>query len=179
MSTSPPTYELASVAPGGTAAMSSPSHRLAAGVALSADGRTVAFVYEGQVYVRDLATRETTLVSVERDPLSGAMEPGVPVAGGAVVRKPILPGQAGAAISADGSAVAWLGAHVPAQVPLAAGEAASIAGFDRLHQPLGRAALAAVADGPLAPTRRIVGGAPLAPGCPYGTRRQATWRSPA
>jgi hypothetical protein len=162
MSTSPPTYELASVAPGGTSAISTPAH--AAGrVALTADGRQVAFVSENQVYVRNLATRETTLVSVERDPLTGAMKPGVPVAGGAVIPEAVLPGQNGAAISADGTTVAWLATHVPAQVPMSAAEAQTIDGFDAGTKPWDEPLWRRVAEGPTAPTRRIVGGTALLP----------------
>ena len=162
MGTSPPTYELASVEPGGTTAMTAPA-RAAAMVALDGDGREVAFVSEDQVYIRDLETRETTLVSVERDALTGAMEPGVPVAGGAVLPEAVISGQNGAAISADGTTVAWLGVDSPAQVPMSAEEAEEIdaadAGGEVWDEPLWRR----IADGPTAPTRRIVGGGPLLP----------------
>jgi hypothetical protein len=88
-------------------------------------------------------------------------DPPEPVPSGAVT-------QLGAALSADGTTVAWLGAHLPAQVPLLSDEAGTIAGSDNIDgahydEPLWRR----VADGPQAPTRRIVGGGdPLAPGCP-------------
>jgi Tol biopolymer transport system component len=169
MSTSPPTYELASALDGSTQAM--PQDSVAAPrVALSADGREVAFVGGGEVYLRDLDSDATLLVSARRDPISGAIEPGVPVPGGAAVESEataIVTG--GAALSADGSTVAWVGRDLPEQVPLLADEAASIAGLEssgRIYdEPLWRR----VADGPFAPTRRIVGGGdPLAPGCPAG-----------
>lgn len=164
MSTSPPTYELASAADGSSQALPGGSEA-APREALSGDGRKVAFVNGGQVYVRDLDSRETTLVSASRDPMTGAMEPGVPVAGGAVVAGAAL-APSGAAISADGTTVAWLGIDLAAQVPLLAGETASSESSEFVYnEPLWRR----IADGPLAPTRRIVGGGdPLAPGCPSG-----------
>jgi len=156
MSSSPPTYELASALDGSAQAIPGGSEA-ASRVALSADGRKLAFVSGGQVYLRDLATHSTTLVSVARDPLSGEMEPGVPVTGGAV-----FPLFSGASLSADGTTVAWVGTHLPGQVPLSAEEKQAIEvaegqsqppiGYD---EPLWRR----IADGPLAPTRRIVGGA--------------------
>lgn len=178
MSTSPPTYELASVAAATGEAMTTPS-QAAPRVALDADGREVAFVSGGEVYLRDLETRETTLVSVARDPLTGAMEPGVPVPGGTVVPK--LADSVGAALSADGTTVAWLGTNLPAQVPLLTDEKAKIVALEanggHYDEPLWRR----VADGPSAPTRRIVGGGdPLAPGCPgeAGTLAEPACRGP-
>ncbi|HVW48471.1 MAG TPA: hypothetical protein VHA76_15550 [Solirubrobacterales bacterium] len=178
MSTSPPTYELASVAAATGEAMITPS-QAAPRVALDADGREVAFVSGGEVYLRDLETRETTLVSVARDPLTGAMEPGVPVPGGTVVPK--LADSVGAALSADGTTVAWLGTNLPAQVPLLTDEKAKIVALEanggHYDEPLWRR----VADGPSAPTRRIVGGGdPLAPGCPgeAGTLAEPACRGP-
>lgn len=178
MSTSPPTYELASVAAETGAAMTTPS-RAAPRVALSADGRKVAFVSGGEVYLRNLETGETTLVSVARDPLTGAMEPGVPVPGGAVV--PTLERSIGAALSADGTTVAWLGTDLPAQVPLLADEKARITSLDESAFPYDEPLWRRVADGPLAPTRRIVGGGdPSAPGCPgeAGTLAEPACRGP-
>lgn len=179
MADSPPTYELASAAAETGEAMPAPSVA-APRVALSADGSKVAFVSGGEVYLRDLLTRETTLVSVARDPLTGAMEPGVPVPDGAVV--PNLPQSIGAALSADGTTVAWLGTNLPVQVPLLADEKAKITAADQpggrpYDEPLWRR----VADGPLAPTRRIVGGGdPLAPACPgeSGTLAEPACRGP-
>lgn len=178
LSTSPPTYELASVDPATGTAMTTAS-QAAPRVALSADGRKVAFVSGGEVYLRDLGAGQTTLVSVARDPLTGAMEPGVPVPGGTVV--PTLPQSAGAALSADGTTVAWLGTNLPAQVPLLADERAAIAGFDESEAPYDEPLWRRVADGPAAPTRRIVGGGdPLAPGCPgeAGTLAEPACRGP-
>lgn len=154
LSTAPPSYELASVDPETGLAMTGAA-RAAPRVALSADGRKVAFVGGGEVYLRDLASGTTTLVSVARDPLTGAMEPGIPVPGGAVV--PTLPQSSGAALSADGTTVAWLGTHLPAQVPLLADEKTVIAGRDESLYPYDEPLWRRVADGPLAPTRRIVG----------------------
>ena len=150
-------------------------------VALSADGRRVAFVTAaesdltsgpdgstpgvptpaGQVVLRDLAAGCSTLVSARRDDATGAMTT-LPVDGGGALR----PG--GAAISADGTTVAWTGAGLPAQVPLLADERDAVAFRDTVPlqhytEPLWRR----VADGPAAPTRRVVGGGdPLAPDCP-------------
>jgi hypothetical protein len=159
MSASPPTYELASTVDGSTP-MEGGS--LAAGqVALSADGTRIAFVNRGNVYVRDLVARETILISAVRDPATGMTSE--PVSGGGAYEP------AGAAISADGSTVAWVGEHLPRQVPLLSDEAAAIeeleAGSRQYHEPLWRRVPAP--SGEVTPTRRIVGGGdPLAPGCP-------------
>jgi Tol biopolymer transport system component len=179
--TDPCAFELASVRDG-TAAAALPAAIASGRVALSADGRRVAFVTTadsdlasapgdmatpaGQVAVRDLDRDRTALVSVVRDPATGApTDPPQPIPGGAV------PAAApGAALSADGTTVAWLGAHLPAQVPLLTDEAQAIAiddGDDSTAyvEPLWRR----IGDGPTAPTRRIVGGGdPLAPACPPG-----------
>ncbi len=198
LASNPPGYELASArdgcAPGGATpcglSYAGTGGSLAAGrVALSADGREVAFVTSaksdlgqavpgstetpaGEVAVRDLDSDATTLVSVVRNHETGQMEAGVPVPEGGV----LLPAGAGAvrslgaALSADGSTVAWLGAHLPAQVPLLHDEEEAIlkddgTGEQRYDEPLWRR----IADGPGAPTRRVVGGGdPLAPGCPPG-----------
>jgi Tol biopolymer transport system component len=185
MDSSPPTYELASALDGSSQGLTyeGSGGSVASGrVALSADGRRVVFVTTaksnlggtaggtpaGQVVLRDLDTRETTLVSVQRNSGTGEMEPGVPVPGGAVMEDPVLPLLSGAALSADGTTVAWLGTHLPAQVPLLSDEEKTISQFDSngsfpYDEPLWRR----VADGPGAPTRRIVGdGDPSAPGCP-------------
>jgi Tol biopolymer transport system component len=169
MNVLPPTYELASARDASTLAIGGDSVA-SPRVALDAAGRRLVFVSGRQVYLRDLDTRATTLVSVARDPLSGQMEPGVPVPGGAVVEVPEMAGSTGAALSADGTTVAWLGAHLPAQVPLLSDERQTIEELDSVastpyDEPLWRR----VADGSGAPTRRIVGGGdPLAPGCPAG-----------
>lgn len=154
-------------------------------VALSGDGRRVVFVTlgpsaltsgpgastpgvatpAGQVAVRDLDALRTTLVSVRRDALSGAAT-ALPVPGGAVAttkRAGIDGGSApGAALSADGTTVAWLATHVADQAPALADERTTLAG-DAYNEPLWRR----LADGPGAPTRRVLGGGdPLAPDCP-------------
>ncbi|WP_027007849.1 hypothetical protein [Conexibacter woesei] len=149
--------------------------------ALSADGRRVAFVTQSgsdlagadtpalQVAVRDLDTQRTTLVSAQRDPSIGAMTT-VPVTGGAVTPTAVEVGGNGlaapvavAALSADGTTVAWLGANIGLQAPTLPDERTDDAnGYD---EPLWRR----VADGPAAPIRRVVGaGDPEAPGCPPG-----------
>ncbi|HVO53055.1 MAG TPA: hypothetical protein VMT37_01440 [Solirubrobacterales bacterium] len=159
MSAEPPTYELASALDGSSQAMPGGSFA-SPRVALSADGRRLAFVNGadgGQVYLRDLDTGQTTLVSVRRDPVTGGMEPGVPVSGGGVMKNPAS--LEGAALSADGTTVAWVGAHLPSQVPLPAAEEEAILHDDASVAPYGEPLWRRVADGPLAPTRRIVGGA--------------------
>jgi hypothetical protein len=185
----PPTYELASALDGSPQGLTygGPGGSQASGrVALSADGRTVVFVTTatsdltsnpggstegeptpaGQVVVRGLDSLKTTLVSVARDPESGAMSD-LPVNGGAVISRTGLP-PPGAAISGDGTTVAWLGSHLPAQVPLLEGERQAIGALDTNGvQPYDEPLWRRFADGPGAPTRRMVGGGdPLAPGCP-------------
>lgn len=167
MSVSPPAYELASARDGSALALGGDSFA-SPGVALDADGGELVFVNERQVYLRDLRTDATTLVSVARDPSDSRMEPGVPVPGGAVIEVPEMTGSTGAALSADGTTVAWLGAHLPAQVPLLTDERQAIEELDSLgNTPYDEPLWRRVADGPEAPTRRIVGGGdPLAPSCP-------------
>lgn len=138
---------------------------VSSGVAISADGRRVAFRTDavsnlpasgsvdtpaGQVFLRDRTADSTRLVTASRDPGSGAMtdQP----AGGAV----------GAALSADGTAVVWTGADAGAQTRFLKGET-PIA--DALYYLWRR-----VADGPAAPTRRITGLAdPDDPACSPAT----------
>jgi hypothetical protein len=131
-----------------------------------------------QVAVRDLATETTELVSVADEPTTGAPLPGQPVTGregsnvyGAIYSssggqppifadpQPYEPAAAvGASISADGTAVAWLGVDVDRQAQMLPGEAP----LDSYTEPLWRR----IADGPGAPVRRITGGSdPSAPGC--------------
>lgn len=177
---SPPSYELASARDGCDPAAETGCGLVYAGaggseasgrVALSADGKKVVFFTTaksnlggspedtpaGQVVLRDLAANTTTLVSVERDPDSGAMT-NRPVPGGALLLSLAATPMRGASLSADGTTVAWLGAHLPAQVPLPPAEAQGIEESDAesllYDEPLWRR----VADGPQAPTRRIVGG---------------------
>lgn len=172
---------------------SGPGSRAAGGVALSADGRRVAFVVEGasdlagpgtpggQVAVRDLDTLRTTLVSVARDRVTGATTDRA-VPGSAVTASTPTGGTRapGAALSADGTTVAWLGGHVPDQVPTLRDERAAMDTFDAApfgyDEPLWRR----IAGGPAAPTRRIVGGGdPLASGCPAdGTLAVEACRGP-
>jgi Tol biopolymer transport system component len=196
MSTSPPTYELASALDGCVPGVSAPPCGLtyveeegetvpggstAAGrVALSADGRRVVFLVRaesdlagpgtpgGQVAVRDLGTDRTYLVT-EREGTEESVS-----GGGADAQSE------GAAISADGSTVAWVGRHLPDQVPMLADEAATIRALEagaasspteqeahEYHEPLWRRLPTALEAVP--PTRRVVGGGdPLAPGCPPG-----------
>jgi Tol biopolymer transport system component len=178
MASSPPGYVLASALDGSPAGL---TYGAAGGseatgrVALSADGRTVAFFTTatsnltgdptktetpaGQIAVRDLDSRRTTLVSAERDPETGAMT-ARPVTGGALVPAEFnMPLLRGAALSADGTTVAWPAAHLPAQVPLPVGEGKTISELDEKGQfpyvePLWRR----IGDGSGAPTRRIVAG---------------------
>ncbi len=138
-------------------------------VALSADGRRVAFTVIGssdlmtgagggtttppdQVVVRDLDTQTTTLVSQTSASLGGAPQP---VPGGAALAEPAGTGSSTAAISADGSTVAWMGIDVAAQAPVEAGSPATQTALpEQYDEPLWRR----VADGPNAPTRRVTGG---------------------
>lgn len=172
MASSPPTYELGSADESGAAL---PGGSIAArGAALSENGRRLAFVNQHQVYVRELGTSEpkTILISAKRDAATGmTSEPPVPVPGGGAAI-----GTEGAAISGDGSTVAWVGKHLPEQVPMLGDEEARVKGFEpaeptearqEYHEPLWRRV-----PGPLdpqPPTRRVIGGGdPLAPGCPPG-----------
>ncbi len=123
---------------------------------ISADGRTVAFrtnvpsdlpaaatptVPAGQLYVRNLDTRTTRLVTRARSdgaPAGGAFGP--------------------VALSADGAAIVWTGANAKAQTPFLDGEPYADTDAYYLWQRL--------ADGPAAPTRRITGIVDLDdPGC--------------
>lgn len=143
---------------------SEPGAEVSRGVAISADGQRVAFrteapsdlpssagadVPSGQVFLRDRAADTTTLVTARRDPGSGAMtsEP----AGGAL----------GAALSADGTTVAWTGGNADAQTRFLGGENPASTFLYYLWR--------RVADGAGAPTRRITGLAdPDDPACPSG-----------
>jgi hypothetical protein len=191
MSTSPPTYELASALDGCTPrSPESPcgltyatetekeSGSVAApGVALSGDGRRVAFLVRaesnlagpgtpgGQVAVRDLDSHRTYLMTT----VAGSEE-AVP-GGGADAESE------GAAISADGSTVAWVGRDLPDQVPMLADEVAAIRDLEEhetlaeperseYHEPLWRRLPTALEPTPPATRRMVGGGDPLAPGCP-------------
>jgi hypothetical protein len=102
-----------------------PGAEVSPGVAISADGSRVAFRTEAasdlpaqpgtdtpadQIFVRDLETLRTTLVTAVRDPGTESMK-GEP-AGGAL----------GAALSADGTTVAWTGRRAADQTRFLGGE---------------------------------------------------------
>lgn len=170
LAASPTTYELGSAGVGSDAALPGGS-TAAPGAALSEDGRRLAFVNQHQVYVRELGTETTILISAKRDPATGmTAEPPAPVPGGGAAV-----GTEGAAISGDGSTVAWVGLHLPDQVPMLANEEARlrkiepaepVGGSSEYHEPLWRR-VPGPTDDP--PTRRVVGGGdPLAAGCPPG-----------
>jgi Tol biopolymer transport system component len=129
-----------------------PGADISPSVAISADGTRVAFRTEaesdlpakpsantppGQVFVRNIATQQTTLVTAVRDGGSGTMTPAP--AGGAL----------GAAISADGTTVAWTGKNADAQTRFLAGENTN----PSFNYYLWRRAPFGAAD----PTRRITG----------------------
>ncbi len=138
--------------PGSPSTGGDPGASASRGVALSADGQRVAFVTEapsdlpaqpgtetgaGQIFVRDLTSQSTALVTAGRDAGSDQMT-GQP-AGGAI----------GAALSADGSTVAWTGANAAAQTRFLGGENTDPSFFYYLWRraPFGAAQ----------PTRRITG----------------------
>ncbi|HET6997572.1 MAG TPA: hypothetical protein VFI03_03200 [Solirubrobacterales bacterium] len=192
MAHAPPAYEIASARDGcnpaaspvpcGLSYSSNDGSLAGVGIALSADGRRVAFVVNArsdltgaaggaetppeQVALRDLATDSTILISTRRDPVTGMTE--APVEAGAVYDA------SGAALSADGTTVAWLGEHIDEQAPMLSDEAASVKALGSpYNEPLWRRVPSA-ADRP--PTRRVVGGGdPIAPGCP----RDGTLADPA
>lgn len=131
-----------------------------------------------QVAVRDLPTGRTTLVSSEYDPQTGQALPGRPVSeseGGTVFgavyspqatppafpfdnRAYDLPPTVGASISADGTAVAWMGRAVGRQARMLPGEHVDAT----YAEPLWRR----IDEGPLVPTRRVTGGSqPEDPAC--------------
>lgn len=180
-------YELASARDGMTTGLAYTANgtdgSVAAGrVALSADGTRVAFVVVSrsdlvggvagdtpadQVVVRDLATDTTTLASVRYDPSTDTWKAGQPVPDGATtISGPSAGGldDYGAALSADGTTVAWLGTNVAEQTRVAPDESTSL-------EPLWRR----VADGPSSPVRRVTGGGdPFGPGCPLGAPMAAS-----
>ncbi len=141
---------------------SEPGSDVSRGVAISADGRKVAFrtdvvsdlpasgavdVLPGQIFVRDRAADTTALVTAKRDPGTGTMT--MSPAGGAI----------GAALSADGSTVAWTGGNAGEQTRFLLGETPEPSFLYYLWRRVG--------DGPAAPTRRITGVAdPDDPACP-------------
>jgi hypothetical protein len=127
-----------------------------------------------QVAVRNFGTDSTTLVSVTQSSLGRAPQPvpaGATLSGSpsleGVLRKEggeIELGQAAstAAISADGSTVAWMGVNIAAQAPV--GNLPHIGEYvDSYAEPLWRR----IAEGPAAPTRRVLAGDDAsAPSCP-------------
>lgn len=172
---SPGAYDLVSARDGGDlpASYGSPSVQtpgsepgsdVSRGVSISADGRRVAFrtdvptdlpaagaadVPAGQVFLRDREAETTTLVTARRDLATGEMT--AAPAGGAV----------GAALSADGTTVAWTGGNAGDQTRFLRGETPDASFPYYLWR--------RVADGPSAPTRRITGLAdPDDPACPPG-----------
>ncbi len=170
----------------GTAGCPGGGSAAAARVALSGDGRFVAFTVLGesdlvtgaggatttppfQVAVRDLATDTTTLVSQTLESLGGVPQP---VPGGAAYgNADAARGQIGdstATISADGSTVAWMGIDIPAQAPASSAPIPAGEGIPATYpansyaEPLWRR----IAAGPAAPTRRVTGGDDPLCGCP-------------
>lgn len=132
---------------------SQPGAEVSRGVSISGDGQKVAFRTEaitdlpagasvdvpaGQLFLRDREANTTTLVTASRDPGTGAMtsQP----AGGAF----------GAALSADGTTVAWTGVNAEAQTPFLGGEIFNPESRYYLWRRL-------VGDAEAAPTRRITG----------------------
>ena len=147
-------------------------------VALSGDGTEVAFTVVGasnlttgvngatttagaQIAVRDLTTNTTTLVSQTMASLDSATAQPVPngaalidVSTGAGPRAGTAnsdPGDSTAAISADGTTVAWQGINIPAQAPASASDE-PIEHVNEYDEPLWRR----IADGPTAPIRRVI-----------------------
>jgi WD40-like Beta Propeller Repeat len=153
-------------------------------VALSANGRRVAFTVVGesdltqasgvtstppdQVAMRDLDTKRTTLISATLASEQSATPQPVPL-GAALAgsRGPIQTDSSGkpisagtAALSADGSTVAWMGVNIPEQAPVGpAGPGVKeqygyveAHNLDRYAEPLWRR----IADGPSARTQRVL-----------------------
>lgn len=128
-----------------------------------------------QVAVRNLETQTTTLVSSTLASQGGTPQPvpnGAALSGPTVTPETSLAGGgharlavggSTAAISADGSTVAWMGIEVAAQVSVAQ-PLPTITGYPNSYaEPLWRR----IADGPAAPTRRVLAGDdPSAPECP-------------
>jgi hypothetical protein len=157
--------------------------------ALSADGRTVAFVTTAisnlagagtpalQVAVRHLDSVQTQLVSVARDPATAQPIEGQPVSGqeGAVTYGAVFTGSGAAPIFVDPAPyepVSPVGASISADgstvawmavnVPKQAGLLSGEAPLDSYTEPLWRR----IGDGPGAPIRRITGGSdPSNQGC--------------
>lgn len=112
-----------------------------------------------QLYLRDLSADTTTLVTrTIDDPLTPATEPaGLPIALEPEDASPLPT----ATISGDGTTVAWSGVEARQQTPFHAAEAETAGSGNELYYMWRR-----MADGPLAPTRRVTGSVDLdAPGC--------------
>jgi hypothetical protein len=193
----PCAYTLVSAVDGGTQGLTyaEAGGSVSGRAAISADGTEVAFVVEsrsnltagaeepGQVALRDLATERTTLVSSTRDPLTGGMT-GEPVPGGAwgvaFAGSSFTPGFP--VLSADGSTVAWSAIDIAAQVATVEGDPArkSVPGGGDEEFGYNEVLWRRIAEGPAAPTRRVVGAAdPEAPGCPpNGSIAEAACRGP-
>ncbi len=131
-------------------AASAPGTEVSPGVAISADGNRVAFRTEatsnlparpatdaaaGAIFIRDLAAQTTTLVSAAR---AGELMGSEPVGGGL-----------GAALSADGTTVAWTGRNASEQTRFLGGENTD----PSFNYYLWRRA----PFGPTEPTRRVTG----------------------
>ncbi|MDO8200127.1 hypothetical protein, partial [Conexibacter sp. CPCC 205762] len=123
-----------------------------------APGAPTAPTPPAQVAVRDVGAQRTRLVSQTRASLGG--EPQPVSDGAALVPDPL--DQVGwastAAISADGSTVAWMGIEIPAQAQAGAAEVPAgttpVRSPRQYAEPLWRR----IDDGPAAPTRRVTGG---------------------
>jgi hypothetical protein len=202
----PGVFTLASALDGGSApiqyAAGCPNGGAAAAprVAISGDGNEVAFTVDAQsnlmtpgtittppaqIAVRVINARRTLLVSQTMTSVGGTPQP---VPGGAALTDG-SPGEdtAGqdltfadpdstAAISADGSTVAWQGINIPQQAPAADADSATLHPFD-YSEPLWRR----IVDGPGAPIRRVTGGDdPVGP-CPSGCAGplDTLWLNPA
>ncbi len=200
---SPGAYALASAADGSSESLTyappaagKPCGSAAGRGALSADGRRVAFTVlspsdltdpstpaepntpPDQVVLRDLSSQRTTLVSTTLASLGDTPQA---VPGGAAIVSPVasvalngiaLPvALSTAAISADGTTVAWMGMDIPLQAPIPplSGTADATTFPYSYAEPLWRR----IADGPAAPTRRILAGddasaSECPPACPGG-----------
>jgi hypothetical protein len=147
---------------------SEPGADVAPGVSISADGQRVAFrtsapsdlpasatadVPADQIFLRDRAADTTSLVTAVRDSGTGGMTD-QPAGGATAV-------SSGAALSADGTTVAWTGRNADLQTRFLGGENVEPGFVYYLWRRM--------ADGPGAPTRRITGLAdPDDPACPPG-----------
>jgi hypothetical protein len=124
-----------------------------------ADGGTATSTPAGQVAVRRIDTQTTTLVSTAFDRETG-MQTTAPAPGGVVPS-----GQdSTAAISSDGSTVAWFSTNIADVTRTVPAEPAALSTRGGAYvEPLWRR----IADGPEAPIRRITGGGdPFNPACP-------------